>query len=276
MEVRGMSGTEPVRVVVSSNDQVDVVALSTGNYVASVALGSDIQLQGDLLWVGHLSIVIDHSDVVEAQELVEIAARIPSGPRPAVKSNRSDGCAHCGSPINPRARFCVRCRTPVPRRVRNSPIEDQWGAESFDDWDDDSDGNFGDLIGPGLGRSRSRQRVSEKAQRYVVFLVAALFLGVIVVLVTRSGSSESPTPTSVGVSIDEACEMLTTYAYVGIPATYVDEGAQLLSTLSEQFSALGLGDVSDLLNDAVDRVYEGSDGQVEAKNLLVDTANLYC
>ena len=73
-----------------------------------------------------------------------------------------------------------------------------------------------------------------------------------------------------------ACSTLSRYAFNGIPASYVDDGASLLYTLANDFSNLGRADIAVSIERVVDLTYQGVYGQLSAKSELVDLANSYC
>ena len=73
-----------------------------------------------------------------------------------------------------------------------------------------------------------------------------------------------------------ACSTLSRYAFNGIPASYVDDGASLLYTLANDFSNLGRTDIALSIERVVDLTYQGVYGQLSAKSELVELANSYC
>ena len=73
-----------------------------------------------------------------------------------------------------------------------------------------------------------------------------------------------------------ACSTLRNYAFRGIPATYIDEGAALLTSLAGEFSALNRSDIAAQINSAVSLTYQGPMGQIQAKNKLIEAANSGC
>ena len=90
-----------------------------------------------------------------------------------------------------------------------------------------------------------------------------------------SDSNKSPN-TAVETSISSACSTLKRYAFDGIPATYIDDGASLLYGLADQFVIAGRDDIASKIWRVIDLTYGGITGQLEAKTLLSSTANQYC
>ena len=80
------------------------------------------------------------------------------------------------------------------------------------------------------------------------------------------------------VALDEssACRTLRDYAFVGIPATYLDDGAVLLDDLASEFDRLGRSDISSDIQRAIEMTYQGPAGQLSAKSILTGLANSNC
>jgi hypothetical protein len=85
---------------------------------------------------------------------------------------------------------------------------------------------------------------------------------------SESGSS--------GGRADSACITLREYAFEGIPATYIDDGADLLYLLAGAFSMEGRNDIANSIERVVDLTYQGPYGQMTAKSELMNLANQYC
>ncbi len=77
MEIRGMLGSRPVKLLVLSDESLAVVDLLNGQEIVHQAINRGIHLDGDLLNVGGLSIAIDRTYVAEAQALVRLVSRLP-------------------------------------------------------------------------------------------------------------------------------------------------------------------------------------------------------
>ena len=90
---------------------------------------------------------------------------------------------------------------------------------------------------------------------------------------TSSGGSGAG---SSGNRMQTACATLSKYAFNGIPATYIDDGADLLYILAGEFSLAGRKDIALAIEDIVDLTYQGPYGQLTAKSELVNLANSYC
>lgn len=59
---------------------------------------------------------------------------------------------------------------------------------------------------------------------------------------------------------------LSDYAFDGIPATYVDDGADLLYLLAGEFALAGRSDIASSIENIVDLTYQGPYGQISAKS----------
>ncbi len=271
-----MLGNQPVRVVVASNEWVDVLDISSGNELASVALNAAVQLEDDLLYVGNLSILVDRSYLTDAQSLVNVASRIRPQPRPASESNRFLFCTQCGSSVGSSAKFCTSCGNALSPTAESEAAYEYRTAGPVEDSMRFQDPTFGDAIDRQPNQAITRHPMSETNRRNLVFLIAVIFVGVVFVIVTRGGGNDSQSEFSENINTSGACQTLSNYAFNGIPATYIDDGAQLLYSLSDEFSSLGRGDISNLINEVVDLTYQGPGGQLSAKNLLIDTASTYC
>lgn len=90
---------------------------------------------------------------------------------------------------------------------------------------------------------------------------------------TSSGASGAG---SSGNRMQTACSTLSKYAFNGIPATYIDDGADLLYILAGEFSLAGRNDIASTIENIVDLTYQGPYGQLTAKSELVNLANAYC
>lgn len=271
-----MLGSQPVRVVMVSNQWLDVLDIASGDELASVALDAEIELDGDLLFVGGLSIHVDRSYLSEAQSLVKVAARITSKQRPSSVGNRQVFCTQCGSPVDSSAKFCTGCGSALSKRADRNLGPGQGDVGHVDDFVHAQDSQLAPPIDFELGRAEARQPMSATGRRNLVFVIAVVIVVAVVVVVARGGGDSRSSSTIENISGSSACRTLSSYAYNGIPATYIDDGAQLLYSLSEEFSSLGRGDIAGLVNEVVDLTYQGPGGQLSAKNLLIDTASTYC
>lgn len=74
----------------------------------------------------------------------------------------------------------------------------------------------------------------------------------------------------------DACATLTRYAYRGIPATYINDGADLLYILAGSFEFLERSDIALEIEAIVDLTYQGPAGQLSAKSRLMRLADLHC
>ena len=79
-----------------------------------------------------------------------------------------------------------------------------------------------------------------------------------------------------GVHLTSACDTLSSYAYEGIPATYIDDGADLLYILAGEFATAGRNDIASSIERIVDLTYQGPAGQITAKSELMSLANSAC
>ena len=73
-----------------------------------------------------------------------------------------------------------------------------------------------------------------------------------------------------------ACATLNDYAFDGIPATYIDDGADLLYLLAGEFALAGRSDIASSIENVVALTYQGPSGQLTAKSELMNLANAYC
>ena len=74
----------------------------------------------------------------------------------------------------------------------------------------------------------------------------------------------------------DACATLTRYAYRGIPATFIDDGADLLYILAGSFEFLERSDIALEIEAIVELTYQGPAGQLSAKSRLMSLADLHC
>ena len=111
-------------------------------------------------------------------------------------------------------------------------------------------------------------------KRYLNLLIVAIF-GLLALAGCGSGG-DSGGKGSVAIESTSSCQTLRTYAFKGIPATYIDEGTALLTSLAGEFSSLGRSDIAAQINEAISLTYQGSLGQIQAKNKLMEAANSGC
>lgn len=274
MEIRGMVGNQPVRVVLVANEWLDIIDISSGDELASLPVKAGIRLDGDFLSVGRTSIQVDRTYLSEAQSMINLASRIQS-----ISGGRADVslpffCTQCGTQRDQSAKFCTNCGSAFgstsevvsQTSLGHKPIRSTWdGADSGSETRDELEPSA--LI--------SRQEISDTKRRNLIFLGALVVVGAVVVIVARGGG-DSSTGSSVNIRDTSACATLSDYAYVGIPATFIDDGAQLLYSLASDFNDYGRGDVASLIEEVVDLTYGGPSGQLQAKSLLIETANTYC
>jgi hypothetical protein len=274
MEVRGMFGHQPVRVVVVGAEWLDIIEISTGDELASLPLTSGVELVGDVLSVGDRSVRVDRTYLSEAEVLVKLAARSLPSKEVHPGSSTPLFCTQCGSRRDQSAQFCTSCGNSFaqmserisPSGQRHEPTWSSWG-DSANDSEEYFDYEPTTPV--------TRRALTEVKHRNLVLLAAAVVVLVVVFIVVRE-SGDSYSESSVEISRTSACATLSEYAFVGIPATYIDDGAQLLYALANDFRSFDRGDIASLVEEVVDLTYGGPTGQLQAKNLLLDTASTYC
>lgn len=90
------------------------------------------------------------------------------------------------------------------------------------------------------------------------------------------GGESSDGDSVASVASSSACKTLRKYAFVGIPATYIEDGSALLFALADEFGALGEFGVVSEISTIVDLTYQGPMGQYEAKSRLMALATASC
>lgn len=275
MELRGMFGNRPVRVVAVANEWLDIIEISSGDELASISLDKGIKLDGDLLSIGEVSIVVDRTFLSEAQSLLKLASRSQQAFRNPTESSLPVFCTQCGERREPQARFCTSCGgsfTPVSVQANSSSFT----SRPFAAAPSEASGGYRYSAGDFEGGMSAGQSTSASARRNLFLGVAAVVIAAVVAFVVVRSNQDGSAGSSVDIRTTAACETLSQYAFVGIPATYVDDGAQLLYALAGEFDALDRRDIASSIEDIVDLTYAGPSGQLSAKNLLVETAATYC
>lgn len=89
-------------------------------------------------------------------------------------------------------------------------------------------------------------------------------------------TQKSSASKSVDIRTTSACRTLSRFAFDGIPATYVDEGAEMLYELADEFASLGRSDIAEQIEFIISLTYLDSAGQIEAKGELMNAASFYC
>lgn len=112
-------------------------------------------------------------------------------------------------------------------------------------------------------------------RRNLLIAVTVVVVIIVAVVATRGGR-DSSNSSSGDVRSSAACATLSSYAYNGIPATFIDDGAQLLYSLSDQFRSMGRGDIANRIDNIVELTYAGPAGQLNAKNELISAASSFC
>ncbi len=274
MQIRGMLGNRAVNLIVVKNQWLDILDLATGSEVASFDLHQDMRVDGDLLSVGGLSIVVDRSFIFEAQALVDLAS-VAQRKSESPRDLQARYCSQCGSPTDPTGPFCSSCGIPLESKGTQASLSS-------------SDKDF--IVGTSLTRQRftpengiwrepssSRLRQVYTTGKGRLSISIALIVAVVAAVgISMSQEDGGNNARARDVTFNTACATLSTYAFDGIPATYLDEGAQLLEQLAEDFDDLGRDDLADRLRHVVDQTYDGSAGQVAAKESLIQLASAQC
>ena len=99
---------------------------------------------------------------------------------------------------------------------------------------------------------------------------------IILVLLLAACGGSSSSRSKQDLASTTACRTLNDYALVGIPATYLDDGAILLDKLASQFEQLNHVEISSDIKRAIELTYQGPSGQLAAKSLLIDIAGTNC
>ena len=116
----------------------------------------------------------------------------------------------------------------------------------------------------------------------ILFLVAALLATTLLACSNNSSSGGGYSAgggsngTSDPLKRSDACATLMRYAYRGIPATYIDDGADLLYILAGSFDFLERTDIALEIEAIVELTYQGPAGQLSAKSRLMRLADLHC
>lgn len=133
------------------------------------------------------------------------------------------------------------------------------------------------------GRRRYKRHASSRSQQLSRFFSVGL-LALVSLACSSGGSTEGGSSSGRGgtrsatdkLKSSDACATLTRYAYRGIPATYIDDGADLLYILAGSFSLLDRPDISTAIEAVVDLTYQGATGQLAAKSQLMRLSDLHC
>lgn len=273
MEIRGMLGSRPVKILVVGKEWFEVIDLFNGEEIVRDALYRDIYLEGDLLNIGGLSIAIDRTYMPQAQGLVILVSRIPVSQTKPV-SQQSRFCTQCGNAVDLSARFCSKCGQSLGEPIQQVPPPPMPNPKSTQatatyEFDDHSQ-EFSES-----SRVKSNYVMTSTGRRNLLFAVTALVVIIVAVVAIRNNNNSS-NASSGDVRSSAACATLSSYAYDGIPATFIDDGAQLLYSLSDKFRSMGRGDIASRIDNIVDLTYAGPAGQLEAKNELISAASNYC
>ena len=274
MEIRGMLGGRPVKLIVVRNEWLDVIDLVSGEEIVRQAIHRDIYLDGDYLDIGELSIAVDRTYFPEAQNLVKLVSQLPV-PRPEPLVWQSGFCTQCGNSVVAAARFCSTCGNSLGEPIQQVPSSPQQHLEpvhtpTSHEIDDDN------WQYPEPSQVQRNYVMTVTGRRNLLFAVTALVVIIVAVVAIRNNYSNSSTASSGDVRSSSACATLSSYAYNGIPATFIDDGARLLYGLSDQFRSMGRGDIANRIDNIVDLTYAGPGGQLSAKNELLSAASSYC
>jgi hypothetical protein len=272
MEIRGMVGEMPIKVVVLENEWVDILGIDSGDELARLPLDRRVHIEGDVLSIGSLSIVVDRSFMKDAAALVTIASRIPPPPPRTPSRTLLKVCSKCGAEVMATSRYCSSCGLPLT-------VEEVQEQSDFRGAQSEGPPGIGDdelwakppAIGEGSSGSGSTSSVG---RRNLLLVGLAAAIAVVVIVASRDGGSSDAV--SANVSTSSACETLSRYANIGIPATYIDDGAQLLNRLADEFISLGREDIASEIDEIVNLTYEGPTGQIYAKNRLLSASSNYC
>jgi hypothetical protein len=273
MEIRGMLGSRPVKLLIVGNEWLEVIDLLSGDEIVHKAIHRGVELDGDLLDIGGLSIAIDRTYISEVQALMRLVSRLPvaqNGPT----ARQSGFCVQCGYPVDSSARFCSTCGQSLGEHFQQVPPPPR---HNFDSAPATSSREFDSHIRHFSEPSevRSKLVMSSTGRRNLLIAVTVVVLLIVAVVATRGGNDSSKS-SSGDVRSSAACATLSSYAYNGIPATFIDDGARLLYSLSDQFRSTGRGDIANHIDNIVDLTYAGPAGQLNAKSELISAASSYC
>lgn len=273
MEFRGMLGSLPVVITWIRKDQVAVISSIDGQEVIRAGINQGINLEGDLLEIGGFSIAIDRSYLPEAQNFMNAVLQSYRVPMKNYRGNMRF-CTQCGVSVDKAASYCSACGNPlrksqVQEGLRQDPINLSLGMGGSETLDASRRAS--------IDISKLQRIHGLNSKRILSFmLVSAAVIAISIAVISRRDSSNEQISALGEVSVSSACEVLSQYAYNGIPATFVDEGAGLLRNLSEQFRQIDQAEVADRIDHIVELTYNGSTGQIEAKKELISAADDYC